>query len=180
VRTIWDPTLNESAEASKQARVQGFHAAMEIFRRFPAAGVGPGNFLLYRNRYVDGGIYEPHNLVAEMLAETGLVGSTAFVFMVVTTLINGRRVRRAAAGQLEPTVQVLDHLVVACRDSMILLFVGGMAGGNFYRFNWLWLAAFCSLAVEFTEQICSSTNCMESEMLQTVEGTNPPSSLPFS
>ena len=153
MRTIWDPTINASADLSTEGRVVAFHTAMEIFRRFPLVGVGPGNFMPYRQQCVDGIHLAPHNLFGQMLAETGLFGAGAFLFLIGATLINGRRVRRCSAGCADSTLSLLGSLTLACRNSMLLIFVEGVATHNFYRFNWLWLGAFCSLAAQFAPAI---------------------------
>jgi O-antigen ligase len=164
IKTIWDPSINTSAEEAKQGRFDAIRAALEIFKQYPITGVGPGNFILYRTQYVDGVKLDPHNLIGQMLAETGLLGAGAFVFVVAATLINVRMTRSMARGQSESNLLVLESLVVACRDSIILLFVGGLSGHNLYRFNWLWLGAFCSLAAEFSMQILNACefDCEES------------------
>jgi O-antigen ligase len=149
MRTIWDPTINESAEASKEGRFVAFRAAMVIFERNPLTGVGPGNFMPYREACVDGIHRDPHNLIGQMLAEIGLLGTAAFAVLVTTIWVDCRRAAAAGAGVLDPSLRVLAGLARACRDSTILLFIEGISGHNLYRFNWLWLAAFCSLAANF-------------------------------
>ena len=136
---------------------------MEIFKRNPATGVGPGNFIPYRMKQVDGVKLNPHNLVGQMLAETGLLGTAAFAIMVVSILVNCRKSVAASERNPDTNCQVLSGLARACRNSVILLFVEGISGHNFYRFNWLWLGAFCSLAAGFAMQIRSSSEYDDEE-----------------
>ncbi len=154
MQTIWNPEAGPAnAEESKQGRVTSFWVGIEMFRRSPVTGVGPGNFKYYRTQNVDGVFLSPHNLLAQMLAEVGILGATAFVLMVGTTLLNCRTARQLARGRPERELQVLAGLGQACRNSILLLLVEGIAGHNLYRYNWLWLAAFCLLAVKFAQEI---------------------------
>jgi hypothetical protein len=167
VRSIWDDDVNVSATASAEGRIEGFKAGLAMFRNFPILGVGPGCFIPYRIRYLDGANLVAHNLPGQMLGETGLVGTVAFVFLVAAPLANRRRLREMASECPDMTVQMLADLGRACRDVIILLFVDGLAGDALYRYNWLWLGAFCSLAMGFASAIHQShlsvgANCQES------------------
>jgi len=157
LETIWNPTLSEDAEASKQGRVEAFQAAVEIGRRFPLTGVGPGNFGAYRSEYVDGSRMAPHGLLNELLAELGALGLVAFALMIGTTLAAIRRTKLRAVGSSESTLHVLSSSAHAFRNSLILLGVEGLTLNSLYRFNWLWLVAFSMLALRFASEISVNT-----------------------
>lgn len=112
-------------------------------------GVGPGNFGEYRSLHVDGSTLSPHNLLGQSLAETGLLGISAFIVLVVAILGGCRTMRSLSRGIDDSNLLLMAGLAVACRNSVLLLFVEGIAGHNLYRYNWLWLAAFVALATKF-------------------------------
>ena len=152
-RSIWDPSAAPpNATVSAQGRKEGFRAGMTMFKRFPITGVGIGNFGEYRLLHVDGTALEAHNLAGQALGEMGLVGGATFLLMVIVTLANCRKVRVLAKGRSDPTVKILSGLALACRDAIILLAFEGFFGHNVRRFNWLWLAAFGVLALQYARQ----------------------------
>jgi O-antigen ligase len=153
VRTIWDPESNASARESADGRIEGFKAGLVMFQRFPVLGVGPGSFIAYRASNVDGVNLVAHNMLGEMLGETGIVGTVGFILLVAAPLANRRRLQGVASVCPDVTVQVLADVSRACRDAIILLLVDGLSGDVLYRYNWLWLGAFCSLALEFASDI---------------------------
>jgi O-antigen ligase len=149
IRTIWDPEAGPAnAYASAMGRVEGFRAGLEMFNRNPFTGVGPGNFIPYRVANVDGVPLEAHNLVGQVLGETGICGAMVFVFLVAVTLINCRRTSKLGFGGLN-SQGVANRFSVACRDTILLLLFEGLFDHNMTRFNWLWVAAFVSVALRF-------------------------------
>ena len=149
--TIWKPEVGpKSAEASAQGRIEGLLAGITMFQRYPITGVGVGNFVPYRIAHVDGISLQPHNLVGQMLGETGLLGTSAFLLMVFSTLWYCRRTRILSLSVSDPVAGNMGAFTQACRDSIILLFFEGLFGHNLLRFNWLWLAAFSALAWRFS------------------------------
>jgi hypothetical protein len=153
ISTIWDTSIDESATASAQGRVEGLVAGLRMFRHFPVLGVGPGCFLGYRISNLDGVPLVAHNLAGQVLGETGIVGALGFVLLVGAALVNVRRVRNIARECPGKTVRVLGDIARACRDVIILAMVDGMSGSTLYRYNWLWLGAFCALAFQFADSL---------------------------
>jgi hypothetical protein len=47
----------------------------------------------------------------------------------------------------------------------VLMLLEDLFGHNIHRFNWLWLAAFCVLAVEFANAVACRKDAGESEFL---------------
>jgi O-antigen ligase len=151
--TIWMPEAGPvSAQSSAQGRVTGLAAGITMFERFPITGVGIGNFIAYRVQHVDGIPLQSHSLYGQLLGETGFIGFSAFFLMILAIFATIAKVNLLAKKQVDPTLDILKRLTLACRDSLILLFFSGLFGHNLLRFNWLWIAAFCSLALFFTKQ----------------------------
>lgn len=149
--TIWDPSTGpESAEVSAEGRVEGYKAGMKMFDRFPISGVGIGNFIPYRESYIDGVPLNAHNLAGQILGETGIVGAGAFFFMVLITAVNCYRIIWQGKRNASDSAFVhFSGIGFACRDALILLAFEGTFGHNLLRYNWLWLAAFSGLALQF-------------------------------
>ena len=154
LRTVWDPSAGpSSAHASAMGRVEGMMAGLVMFERFPVTGVGIGNFIPYRVTNVDGVALDPHNLLGEMLGETGLLGIGAFLLVLAAMLANFRRTRRLAMQDPDANLQVLSRLTEACVHTVLLLLFFGLFSHNLSRFNWLWLAAFTLLCRMFADRI---------------------------
>ena len=93
-----------------------------------------------------------HNLAGQVRGETGMMGDSAFLLMVIVTLANCQKVRALARRKgSDPKLKALSGLGLAGRDAVILLAFEGLFGHNLLRFNWLWLAAFSSLALQFAK-----------------------------
>ncbi len=160
LETIWtsanesDDRYTQSARASAYGRTRGFWAGVAMFKDHPMFGVGVDNFIPYRVANVlgeYGGASASHNLIGELLGETGLVGAAAFALLVLATLINCRKAQRLAkCDPGQPMPHAMAQLAMACRDVVILLFLCGFSAHNLDRFNWLWAGAFCTLSVRFS------------------------------
>jgi O-antigen ligase len=98
--------------------------------------------LAYRVAHVDGVKLEAHSLVGQVVAETGLVGTGAFLLFSGAVFYNCRKVRSWAKQTDEPTLHMLGGFALACEIGMLLLFYFGLIDHNFRRFNWLWIGAF--------------------------------------
>jgi O-antigen ligase len=151
IRTLWDPDSGpENARASAEGRWIGFQAGIKMFEDHPVTGVGVDNFRPYRVSYVDGVDFAAHNLIGELLGETGLLGGVAFSLLVIATLINSNKALRLAKHEHGQTVPwMMSEVALSCRAVVLLLFFHGLSGHNLERFNWLWAGAFCALSVRF-------------------------------
>ncbi|MFH1919641.1 MAG: O-antigen ligase family protein [Planctomycetota bacterium] len=151
--SIWNPEASSRfAAASAQGRIAGAQAGLKMFLQHTLSGVGIGNFVEYRVNQLDRVPLQAHNLLGQILGETGLLGGAAFLLLVGVTLRNCFRIRKATDGLDDPTATVLGRFAVAVQISVILLLFEGLFSHNAYRFNWLWLAAFAVLAVHFALQ----------------------------
>lgn len=152
-KTIWDPEEGPAnAQVSAEGRVEGFKAGMEMFRRHPFTGVGVGNFVPYRIQQVDGVELEAHNLPGQLLGEMGLLGAVTFLMVLGAIWGNFRNTAYCAVNQSDEVVIILRDLSRACIFSLFLLILLGLTGHNLYRFNWLWIAAFSLLALQFVQE----------------------------
>lgn len=151
LRTIWNPEAGPAnAETSVHGRIEGLYAGLAMFEKYPFTGVGVGNFIQYRVAHLDGVRLNAHNLIGQILGETGLMGFCSFFLVILSTLLNIRKVKYLSENCSELTLIVLSKLPVACRDSLLLLFFIGIFNHNLKRYNWLWIAAFVLLALKFT------------------------------
>lgn len=123
-----------------------------MFERYPVTGVGIGNFISYRVARLDGVALDAHNLVGQILEETGAIGGITFLLLVGATLANCRRLRLLSNNCPDLNLGILSGLGVAFRNSIFLLLFEGLSNHNLLRFNWLWLAAFGVLCVNFSRQ----------------------------
>ena len=152
-KTIWDPETGPvSAYTSAQGRIEGLKVGITMFNRFPVTGVGIGNFIEYRVSHIDGIPLQAHSLYGQILGETGLIGIFSFSLMVLVMFVTIHKVKVIAMIKSDPKLEILSKFVLACRSSLILLFFTGLSGHNLYRFNWLWIAAFSTLALIFSKQ----------------------------
>jgi len=175
-RTIWTKDAGPAnAYNSAQGRWSGFLAGVEMWKQRPLVGVGPGNFVEYRAKHVDGEPFQAHNLFGQMLGETGLLGGVAFLFLLGAVWRNYRETQRLIHNGRDPTQLVLGRFVLACRDVILLLLFSGLHGHNLYRFNWLWVAAFCSLAVSFAYQ--RTVELQEEDSVNESSSLNQPESI---
>jgi O-antigen ligase len=150
MRTLWDPQAGpENAHASAEGRWQGFLAACQMLRDEPFTGIGVGNFVAYRVAYIDGVPLVAHNLPGQILGEMGWIGGIGFGLMVYALLRNATLIRRTCRLEDQPSARVFHELALACQVSVLLLFLFGASLHNGLRYNWVWLAAFCSLTLEF-------------------------------
>lgn len=86
------PGAAQAADGAVQGRLASNLGSLEVFLDHSITGVGPGNYPRYHKAAVeDLGLRvvphrEPHNLYLGLAAETGIVGLTAFLAVVVVTL----------------------------------------------------------------------------------------------
>ncbi len=151
IQTIWDSTverdgMHRGATASGEGRVVGFWMGMKMFQRHPWTGVGLANYKEYREAKLDGTYLDAHNLAAEIMSETGILGTASFVILlcvVVWTLLRARK--RANRIVWHSDGIGLSLLAVSCLQVLAMLLMQGIASHNLHRYNWFWLAAFAAL-----------------------------------
>jgi O-antigen ligase len=124
-----------------------------LFKSRPFTGVGIGNFSAYRVPNIDGIPLQAHNLEGQLLGEMGSLGVCAFLLMIGATLVNCRITARLSKFQNDIKMMLLGDLARACMVSLILLVFLGTFAHNLFRYNWLWLAAFSVLALQFQKDM---------------------------
>jgi O-antigen ligase len=143
IRTLWDEEAGPAnAHTSADGRRLGFDAGIAMFKAYPLTGIGPGgkSFVEYRVTYLDGIPEQPHNLYAQVLSSFGVSGAIVF-FGLIFTIIRGCLVIRSQ-NNLTIYSQLLSRSILI---SIVLLLVLGLAGHNFYRPLWLWLASWIGI-----------------------------------
>jgi O-antigen ligase len=146
--SIWNPAVGpENAHASTMGRIEGIKMGLEISKHYPLLGIGPDNFLKYRVAKLDGIALQPHNLVALLLSETGIIGTVCFSWLLYSIFRTAKKTSMLAKN-LEGNYGVFfNGLSVACRELIWLLLLEGLANHNLLRGQWLWVAAFISLGL---------------------------------
>jgi O-antigen ligase len=139
--SIADISGNTAAAASARGRLKGLHDGLILFADHPLTGVGIGCYGTARGEEL-GDWMSAHNMLGQLIAETGLLGTIAFgifIWAVFYTIRECRRILRRSSGS--PDHSLLSGLTEAIFDSYLLLFVIGLSGHNLYRYNWYFLAA---------------------------------------
>lgn len=138
--------INQSADESAAGRTYTLKRGVDMFKEFPVLGVGPGNFPKGLELFDDYSGLNAHNLYGLLLGETGFIGASAFLLMVLMIIRTHRKVIRKAK---EFNNNFLRLIGVASIQAVVLLLFNGNFGGNLYRYNWLWIGAIGVLATHF-------------------------------
>lgn len=152
-RTIWDQESGPvSATQSARGRIEGYLDGVEMFKRYPMTGVGIGNFASYRGSRLNSEALQSHNLYGQALGETGILGAGFFLLMVLVAFKRCNKTIKRSKMQSDDLLDILSDFSIACKSTLILLFIAGLTGHNLMRFNWLWMAAFSSVAFHFSQE----------------------------
>ena len=158
IRSIWDENAGPAnAQQSTEGRIYGFEAGWKMFKHAPFTGVGAGgkNFIGYRMTYLDGIPEQAHNLFGEVLGELGAGGVILFIGLVVVIVrccLNTRSYL-LQMGNIEVFSYTLAGAIIV---SVVLLLLLGLAGHNFYRPMWLWIAAWAGSLIRLVSEKKSS------------------------
>lgn len=152
-RTIFDKKANKSATESAQGRIEGLKKGAKLFVERPLVGVGPNCFTISDRRYPGFTLFpglQPHNLVGQILGETGLLGVFSFGMMVFATFLALIRIRRRGKDSEDPALLAMGQggLLV-----LFFLFIAGSFGHNLYRYNWIWLTALTAAALNVADLV---------------------------
>lgn len=159
IRTLWDADAGPAnAYLSAEGRMAGWKSSWEMFKRNPLTGVGAGgkNFVGYRiaheiDKIDEQRMEQSHILYGEILAEHGIFGGilfTGFVLSIARSTIKVRQINAKGEKRADITFSLSGAIFV----SLILLLFLGLAGHNFYRPLWLWLAAWSGSLLKIVEQ----------------------------
>ena len=139
--TIVNPAAGPSnAQTSAQGRVEGFEIGMQLWQNNLATGVGPGAWIVASGRKL-----QAHNLYGQLAGELGTLGVVAFSGFLIAFAATIRRIRRAYRQHPEWEPDFLFHLSGGLGLGIALLMLGGLAGHNLYRPQWILFAAFLSI-----------------------------------
>jgi O-antigen ligase len=122
----------QSAQISAQGRLQGLEDGWRLFQQYPLTGCGPGAW-----RPATHSAIESHSLYGQLLGETGLIGTAAFLCVLAAFWRTIQLLRRADTHR---------PLASALGLTLILMLFEGFFGHNLFRYTWLWLAAFLVIA----------------------------------
>jgi hypothetical protein len=150
-RTIWDPSINEMAEANKRGRITGFYDGMTNWSNFPIFGVG-----VAQHGTATGGGFEAHNLPGQVAGETGTVGVAAWFFMFTCFGINHfaawKHYQYLQSKNLGKEGLYCWRVSLAVMFGIFLSLLQGLGLHNGYRFQWVWYGAFQALAVSLLQE----------------------------
>jgi O-antigen ligase len=141
--TLIDPSVGPAnAQGSAEGRVAGLVFGYMAWQQSPLLGHGPNCFAFATGRA--GGA---HNLYGQVLAEMGLLGALALLallFCFWRNALEARRFYRRRPGQPRGLPY---HTMRALSMCVVLLILLGWSGHTLYRYNWLWAAAFQTVAL---------------------------------
>ncbi len=139
--TTADVASADGPDESARGRIEGVVHGLHMFADSPITGVGAGCFAIARGN--EFGVYfSSHNLAAELLAETGIVGFAAYIYFtwaLLTTIRDSRKYLKSRRDSRDN--RLLYALVDGIFVSIILLHLFGITGHNLYRYNWYLFAA---------------------------------------
>lgn len=136
-----DLSSDTGAAESARGRLEGLEHGFKLWMQSPITGVGAGCYAIARG--VEFGIYmSSHNMLGELIAESGVVGLAAFGFFVWAVFTTLRKARRwLAANRDSPDNRMMFGLAEGILVGYALLFLLGLAGHNLYRYNWFFFGA---------------------------------------
>ena len=146
VQTIEERASEESAE--EETRYGLWRAGMDMFQAHPITGVGIGRFryeifeyaqYYLNDKYLDLGA---HNMYISILAETGLVGFTLFMLMLLSALDSYWKTIRTGT-RSEKSIAIIWMI------ALIILMIGGMTKHDQYE-KLLWSTIGASLCFHYS------------------------------
>jgi putative inorganic carbon (HCO3(-)) transporter len=130
--------VEKGSEGAIRGRKSENIAALQMFRDHPFFGVGPGNYSRHYLEYSQGiGLdkrlenREPHNLYLGTLAETGIVGASAFFAVLWLALRGAWRGRRRLGGR---DALLAEGIFVALASFLV---AGLFLHSTYPRYTWI-------------------------------------------
>jgi O-antigen ligase len=154
LETVWNPQAGPAnAQASAEGRIEGLVAGIDMFKQNVISGVGVGNFIAYRMQYLDEVPLNAHNIAGQILGEAGIIGALSLAGLIFVTWHSAKKLRVNYLQYPEDKLlYLMAGLGFAITNSILLLLFTGLFGHNALRFNWLWLAAFSLLALQYSNK----------------------------
>ncbi len=147
--TMVDDSLNPSATASAEGRIEGLKNGLRLFELSPLFGWGAGNFPYAVEKI---GVYnrmQSHNLYGQLAADLGLLGIGAFLAVCWTLYKTNRNIQGIAVkigNVADGWCALIPAASGACMTTMFLLLFQGNFGHNLYRYTWLMIGAILILS----------------------------------
>jgi O-antigen ligase len=118
--------------------------AFIVFTENPMIGVGLDNFKVVSlrrwNRWIP-----PHNTYVQALAEMGIIGLTAFLWVLILTFKNLKESRKLLTS-LDEENRFLDHMISAIQVCLLIRIVVSTFGIELYD-NYWWLTGGLSVVI---------------------------------
>jgi hypothetical protein len=156
-RSIFDPTVNESANESARGRIEGFLDGIQNWKNSPIWGVGPDC-----HGIAVGHGFLSHFLYGQIPGELGTLGVLAFLSLLMCFVINHLQIRQH---YLELKRKGYEKDGVYCyrvsqtiMASVVLLLFFGLSGHNGYRSNWIWYPAFQAVTLDILNRKVTAIN----------------------
>jgi putative inorganic carbon (hco3(-)) transporter len=175
---VEDPSKAENSDVSEDesayGRVIGFVVAWRMFIDHPLVGVGAGDFAaaFYGLNYSYKGIkgwHQPHNLLAQVMSELGLLGIITFGAFLFWLLRTSFRIGSSVYREMPEHLRFARLLNRAIFSSLLCLIVAGFSSHNLYRYNWYVAAALMVPALAFSIEEKESEESEESEETEETE-----------
>jgi len=156
-RSIWDPTVDQAATRSAEARISGFDVGMEDWAAHPVLGTGvvsgPTPGLRDSERLVGVGV---HSLYAQVPADLGTVGIATFLFLLSCFGINHyslwRNFKYLQEKNLGNEGLYCWRVSLASIYGAVMMLIMGFGEANAYYSYWIWFAAFQALAAMLMQE----------------------------
>jgi len=166
-RTIWDSTINETANLTMEARSAGFYEGLENWSNNPPFGTGPGT-----HGQVQGHGYRSHNLAGEVVGELGTFGIVTFLFMLSCYGINHYNIwknyKYLQEKNLDKEGLYCWRVSLAVVYAVIMMQLQGFGLHTAYWFYWLWFGAFQALAAQIMQE--KVNDAMQGKLLPNLPG----------
>lgn len=146
--TIIDPSLGpKSAQESAEGRLHGLITGINIWKKHPVIGVGPGKSILFNPQRA-----QTHSFIGQVLSELGTIGMAIYLLIMLFVVMNylrSCRYHKTYVVLRPPGDQYLHAVSVAVMITIFELQLLGIAGHNAYRYTWIWYPIFQGFAVTF-------------------------------
>lgn len=137
----------KGAIESADARAISWQQGVDLFEKYPLTGCGPGAWIP-----ATGGHLVSHHLYGQLIGEVGLVGTGAFLALLLLTLKSAFSVARLPSKSpwRSPGIQMYGKLATAVIESYSLMLFFGFGGGTLFRYFWIWTPALVLLVSQVT------------------------------
>lgn len=140
---IYERFIGED-QGSAESRIPQFEIALDIIHDHPFLGVGINNYseIMWQYDNTEEGLdsitnFPVHNIFLHLMAETGIFGAAAFLWLVAVILID------AVDFACKQTPRLRKHVVIGLLGGIIAFLVHGMAdtasiGSKLFYFLWFY------------------------------------------